>query len=112
MQWMAPELCKPEVQIAQKYMNADRSSRESIHSAELFSQGLEHTEYSMTVDQYAFGIMMFEMTAHDIPWSGQDQLCVFERVIAGERPQLNAQRRSEVPKAWCELMEVCDPPNF
>jgi len=109
--WMAPELAANELEIQQKY-NATRQHRaasraEALKSAASFEKCRSNIQYSMNVDVYSFGVLMYELVSHRTPWDGVELSKIYECVVAGDRPQTPAAAWVGAPKWWKPMMEQC-----
>jgi len=116
-EWMAPELCQSQLELRQKYANANATApddrSEALKSFYAFQKTRLVGEYSQKVDVYAFGIVLYEILTHEPPWEsasvetgGGASRTVFEKVAAGERPAVAVDRKASMP-LWCPLMEAC-----
>lgn len=60
--------------------------------------------YSTPVDAYAFGVLLNEMFAREVPWDGYTYADIKPRVVAGDRPEIARTMPtvcvSLVRKAW------------
>lgn len=116
--WMAPELCKTELLIAENWEDAVKKGGHAMEAAKAFSEKHRRARYSPMVDVYSFGLLMYEILAHAAPWAASPQKEIFHAVAAdGERPVVTAELQKEAAP-WCELMVECwaqhapDRPNF
>lgn len=122
--WMAPELCQNEVAIDNKLASVKTNSNSSNRASLLASFAnfqAEHKviEYGASVDVYAFGITMWELLSHRIPWYDRSSAhTIYATVASGGRPTIPAEAAAVVPADWCELMQACwaqsacDRPSF
>ncbi len=70
---------------------------------ELFSK----TSYSEKVDTFAFGTLLWELLARDIPFNGWDTPDIKEKVLAGESLGKPAGASAKL----CQLVEDCRDPD-
>jgi len=79
-----------------------------MSDAQAFSvKARKQLRYKPSVDVYSYGIFMFELLSHSIPWGGLDQQELFARVSAGERPSVEAAIAAEAPAGWVAMMRRC-----
>jgi serine/threonine protein kinase len=62
--------------------------------------------FSRAVDVYAFGILLWEMCARNIPFAGYRPLDIKDGVIAGTRPEMS-KLPADVPDALQHLIQAC-----
>ena len=85
-----PELCANQVAIDTKISGVDsdkRGRQAALASFKLFQDAHTRIEYTPKVDQYSFGVTMYEIMCHVPPWDGVPQGKVYEKVAQGERPR-------------------------
>ena len=63
---------------------------------------LKNKPFSKEVDVYAFGIVLWEMFAREVPWNAMDPHEIRDRVVRGERPEIP---RFDVPETVRELVQ-------
>ena len=63
----------------------------------------------LPVQVYAFGIFLYEIIAHRIPWDKSGHSDVFKAVSSGQRPTLShlVSGSDHVPQGWIAMMESC-----
>jgi len=112
-QFLAPEIASNYVTVEDNLKALkEKSACTPTHRAQIqekmhsFRRQHDQLEYSMAVDTYAHGILMFEMLMHQKPWDGVDMSDMFRHVAAGERPHFDAHLPN-TPTGWCELMQAC-----
>lgn len=63
--------------------------------------------YSTPVDVFAFGVLLNELFAREVPWDGYQPMDIKAKVVAGERPRTPKTMPSAceglVRKAWHKL---------
>merc|ERR1712046_17853 len=110
--FLAPELCSNYVELQDGLARLRESAaHESVPMPADEGNALweehEHRSYSNKVDNYAFGIMLWEMLTHERPWAGLEAAELFRLVSRGERPAIPANQHTECPGVWRELMQGC-----
>ncbi|CAG8631905.1 10128_t:CDS:2 [Paraglomus brasilianum] len=59
--------------------------------------------FSRATDVYSFGMLLWEISAHRIPYEGIDAATVKRRVVSGLRPEINEQ----TPPGYAKIMKSC-----
>jgi len=108
-EWMAPELCASQVLIDEKIKGASGDTRDIAEiqaSRREFIQQHERVLYGQKVDVYAFGVTLYEIMSHQVPWKDTPKEAIYKKVCAGDRPSLNASPE-DAPRDWVEVMHLC-----
>ena len=84
---------------------------------ELFDDGRNVSEYSQSVDVYAFACICWESLCLNQPWGRGRRVSlstIRSSVVSGQRPELPSHLSSDVPNGFVSLMTKCwsqDPDN-
>jgi len=113
--WMAPELCQNEVAIDEKFASiksqfSPRNRASLMESFAIFQADHQVVEYGASVDVYAFGVTMWEMLTHRMPWYDKKSApAIYAAVASGKRPAVPATEpcTEPAPVGWVGLMEAC-----
>lgn len=66
----------------------------------------QRVSYGQKVDVFSFGVTMYEVISHRVPWDGVPIEEIFRRVHTGERPSTLASPE-DAPDRWVALMKAC-----
>ena len=65
---------------------------------------LKGEAFNEKADVYSFGVIMWELASHRLPYQGLTALQILQGVPSGLRPPVH---RGMCPAAWGELMQRC-----
>ena len=77
---------------------------------ELFDDGRNVSEYSQSVDVYAFACICWESLCLNQPWGRGRRVSlstIRSSVVSGQRPELPSHLSSDVPNGFVSLMTKC-----
>ncbi|MDP2436624.1 MAG: protein kinase, partial [archaeon] len=66
--------------------------------------------YTVSVDVYSFGIVMWEILTRDVPFTGMTAAALREAVTKGKRPPISQAMLERYPE-YCRLLVSCVVPN-
>jgi len=104
---MQPELCRIEVEIKEKLANSDSQNTQDMESFRNFRDERSNVSYSQLVDVYSFAMILFEMLAHEAPWTGVPISTVYRLVVSERRPEIPEEATLQAPGWWLALMHKC-----
>jgi len=65
---------------------------------------LRNNQYSFKSDAYSFGMVVWEMWAKELPYTGESfENRIEEAILSGERPEIG----EDVPEMWADVIESC-----
>jgi len=106
-QWMAPELASVSVQIEDvwaKTYQKEGDHHKLIIAAQEFTRKHAHVDYGIMVDAYSFGITLYELLAHMVPWKGFSTSEVLKQVAQGQRPVVPPTILKMAPPDFVQIM--------
>jgi len=71
----------------------------------------QNKKYSEKCDIYSYGVILYELMTHLIPFKEVNAFRIPSAVVKGQRPAFPPNMSQLAPKAYIELMKACWNPN-